>query len=265
MDKNNQWVDDQMAKLNPESDWQPRVSTALARFEGRRAQGRFGGRWPRAILAAAIGLICVLTFPEPRAFAQRVVTPCVEACENLVLNPSELHAHIYRLVLAFHQWLGLAPPPMMPPPMIEESQRRAAPDFVLADATGATFHLSDYKGKVVLLNFWAAWCDPCKQEIPWFAEFQRTRAGQGFAVVGVSLDEHGWKAVRPAIESLKINYRVAVGDDATAQKFGGVDSLPETLLIDREGRIAAKHIGIVARREYEAEIDRLIGRNQGTT
>jgi peroxiredoxin len=253
MEQNNEWVDDRLAKLNPESEWQPHVSGALARLEGRRAKERFIGRWPRVLSAAAVAVVCLLTFPQPRALAQRVIAPCVDACENLVLHPEDLHAHLYQLFLSFHRLIGIEPPAT-----IAEGHRLTAPDFQLADATGASFRLSDYKGKVVLLSFWASWCEPCRAEIPQFVELQRSRGNRGFAVVAISLDKDGWKAVRPLIEAGKVNYRVAIGDDELVQKYGGVDALPETLLIDREGRIAARHVGI-AKLKHAVEIDRVLG------
>jgi peroxiredoxin len=137
-------------------------------------------------------------------------------------------------------------------------KRNDAPDFQLKDVHGGTVRLSDLKGKVVLLNFWATWCPPCKIEIPWFIEFERTYKDKGFAVVGVSLDEDGWEAVRPYLEASKINYRVVVGNDSMAQTYGGVDSLPTTFLIDRDGRIASTHIGLVPKSDYENEITELL-------
>src|SRR5712671_2004016 len=81
-----------------------------------------------------------------------------------------------------------------------EADRRPAPDFALKDADGKTVHLSDYKGKVVLLDFWATWCAPCKIEIPWFMEFEQQLKDRGFAVVGVSMDEDGWGVVKPYLQ-----------------------------------------------------------------
>jgi len=140
-----------------------------------------------------------------------------------------------------------------------EKDRKATPDFALKDMTGATVKLSDYKGKVVLLNFWATWCGPCKIEIPWFMDFQKTYKDREFAVVGVSMDEDGWDAVKPYVEQHKMNYRVVVGNDQVSQLFGSIDSLPTTLVIDREGRIASMHIGLVAKKTYEQEIEQLLG------
>ena len=142
-------------------------------------------------------------------------------------------------------------------------KRNPAPDFTLKDSQGKSFNLSDYQGKVVLLNFWATWCGPCKLEIPWFIEFEQKFRDRGFAVLGISMDEEGWEAVRPYIERSKVNYRVAIGHDMMAQKYGGVDSLPTTFLIDRDGKIAAVHVGLVSKGDYQKDIDTLLGAPAG--
>lgn len=134
---------------------------------------------------------------------------------------------------------------------------RTAPDFELKDANGRTVRLSDYRGKVVLLNFWATWCGPCTVEIPWFVEFERRYKDQGFAVLGVSMDEDGWEVVRPFMSRLRINYRVLMGNGEVARLYGGVDSLPTTFLIDREGKIVKVHVGLVSQSRYENELQEL--------
>jgi peroxiredoxin len=139
------------------------------------------------------------------------------------------------------------------------NERKATPDFALKDATGAVVKLSDYKGKVVLLNFWATWCGPCKIEIPWFMDFQKTYKDRDFAVLGVSMDEDGWDSVKPYVDEHKMNYRVLLGNDQVSQLFGSIDSLPTTIVIDREGRIASMHVGLVAKNTYQKEIEQLLG------
>ncbi len=139
-----------------------------------------------------------------------------------------------------------------------EKDRKPAPSFNLTDATGKAVKLSDFKGKVVLLNFWATWCGPCKVEIPWFIEFQQTYKDRDFVVLGVSFDDDGWKSVKPYIEEKKINYRIMIGDDLTAQHYGGVESLPTTFVVDKAGRIASIHVGLISKSEYKNEIETLL-------
>jgi thiol-disulfide isomerase/thioredoxin len=241
MEPNDQWVEDRLAKLNPDSQWQPQTTAALARFEKRRGQRKHIGMWPRALSLAAVAVICIATFPAPRAFAQRVLAPCVEACENLAAAPGNFHYGIRFVMWSVHHWLHLAPP-----------------DDLLTDATGTQFRLSDYSGRVVLVNFWATWCSPCLKEIPWFNEFQQAHAKDGFEVIGISMDEGGWKAVRPVIASEKINYRIALGNEAW-KEFG--DKLPESLLLDRRGLIREKYVGIHEKSDYERDIAQALGRN----
>ena len=142
-----------------------------------------------------------------------------------------------------------------------EKERKAAPEFELKDADGKTVRLSDYKGKVVLLDFWATWCGPCKIEIPWFIEFERHYKDQGFAVVGVSMDEEGWTVVKPFVSELAINYRILQGNDSTADLYGGVNALPTTFLIDREGRVAWRHEGLAGKDDFEDRIKTLTQRS----
>jgi peroxiredoxin len=141
-----------------------------------------------------------------------------------------------------------------------EDERKTAPEFALKDSNGQTVHLADYKGKVVLLDFWATWCGPCKIEIPWFIEFEQQFKDRGFAVLGVSMDEDGWDAVKPYMDDLKINYRIMLGNEQVSDIYGGVESLPTTLLIDRQGKIASIHIGLSqGKEEFRNDIDRLLG------
>jgi len=141
----------------------------------------------------------------------------------------------------------------------KKSSGHGAPEFSLKDADGKMVHLSDYKGKVVLLDFWATWCGPCKIEIPWFMEFEKQFKDQGFAVVGVSMDEDGWTAIKPYVQNMKMNYRVLLGDDAVSAAYGGLESLPTTVLISREGRIASTHIGVsMGKEEFKNEIVKLL-------
>jgi cytochrome c biogenesis protein CcmG/thiol:disulfide interchange protein DsbE len=136
--------------------------------------------------------------------------------------------------------------------------RKSAPEFELKDGDGKVVRLSDYKGKVVLLNFWATWCGPCKIEMPWFIEFERKYKDKGFAVVGVAMDEEGWQAVKPFLADMAVNYRVLLGSDQTAELYGGVSALPTTFLIDQEGKVASTHVGLAPRDAFENGIKELL-------
>ena len=143
--------------------------------------------------------------------------------------------------------------------LLSADQRKAAPEFALADSDGKTVSLKDYRGKVVLLDFWATWCHGCKEEIPWFADFERRYGTRGFAVVGVSLDEEGWKVVKPFIENAKVPYRIVLGDEATAKKYG-IENMPDTFLIDRDGRIAATYTGLVDKDDVAKNIQAVLSK-----
>lgn len=139
-----------------------------------------------------------------------------------------------------------------------EKDRKPAPEFTLKDSHGRVAKLSEYKGKVVLLNFWATWCGPCKIEIPWFIDFEQRFKDRGFAVLGVSMDEDGWEAVKPYLTERKVNYRVVIGNDEVADQYGGVSSLPTSFLVDKTGRIASVHVGLVSKSVYQNEIEQLL-------
>ncbi|MFZ0800385.1 MAG: TlpA disulfide reductase family protein [Terriglobales bacterium] len=135
---------------------------------------------------------------------------------------------------------------------------RPAPDFSLTElSTRRTFRLSDYRGKVVLLDFWATWCDPCKQEIPHFVAMQNQYASQGLQVLGISMDDDE-PPVRDFQQQFKMNYPVALGNPKLADQYGGILGLPITFLIDRQGRIVARHVGATDASVFEAEIKKLL-------
>ena len=101
-------------------------------------------------------------------------------------------------------------------PLIPEGKRKTAPNFILADAKGNTINLSTYKGKVVLLDFWATWCGGCKTEIPWYMEFDAKYKDHGLAIIGVSMDEDGWKAVKPFLALDKDPERWTHGNEVSS-------------------------------------------------
>jgi peroxiredoxin len=131
-----------------------------------------------------------------------------------------------------------------------------APSLNLTDLGGVPVRLEELRGSVVLLNFWATWCGPCKREIPDFIRFQETYAGGGLAIIGVALDKPA--AVASFAERMNVNYRIAVGDDATAETFGGIHSIPTSFLIDRKGVIRAVEVGYRAPALWDKDIRALL-------
>lgn len=138
------------------------------------------------------------------------------------------------------------------------AKRKPVLDFALKDSAGQTVKLSDYRGKVVLVNFWATWCAPCKIEIPWFVDFQKKYPKSDFVVLGVSMDEDGWDSVRPYMAAHQLNYPVVVGGDSIERLFGGVDDLPTSFLIDRDGHVLRKHVGLISKDTWEDEIGNML-------
>ena len=133
-----------------------------------------------------------------------------------------------------------------------------SPAWELKDVDGKPVKSSDFTGKVVILDFWATWCGPCRMEIPGFIELQKQYADKGLVVVGVSLDQDGASVVKAFMEKTGINYPIVLGDEAIVSAFGGVEGIPTTFIIDRNGRIVGKHVGYSAKAEFEAEIKPLL-------
>src|SRR6478752_2863057 len=131
-------------------------------------------------------------------------------------------------------------------------------DFTLKDLHGKEMHLSQLKGKVILLDFWATWCGPCKLEIPWFVEFQKKYGPAGLQVVGISVDDT-FERLGPYVTQLKMNYAVlqGLGHDDVQDAYGPLWGIPVTAVISRDGRICTKHIGFSAKESFEKEIKSL--------
>jgi peroxiredoxin len=132
-----------------------------------------------------------------------------------------------------------------------------APDFTLPKLDGQDLRLSSYRGKVVLLDFWATWCDPCREETPHFVELQQAYGDRGLQIIGVSMDDSP-EPVRPFYQQFHMNYPVVMGTAKTGESYGGVLGLPIAFLIDRDGIIYAKHIGATDAAVFEEEIKRLL-------
>jgi len=133
------------------------------------------------------------------------------------------------------------------------AQGSLAPDFTLQTLDGAPLRLSDYHGKVVLLDFWATWCAPCREEIPRFVDWQRRYGAQGLQVIGVSMDDSAGP-VQKFNREFGINYPVALGNQEVASRYGGILGLPVNIVIGRDGRIVSKHLGMANLSQLEQEL-----------
>ena len=134
-----------------------------------------------------------------------------------------------------------------------------APDFALASLDGKTLKLSDYHGKAVLLNFWATWCEPCKIEMPWFVDLQRKYGPQGLQVLGVAMDDAPAKDIADFSQKMGVNYPILIGKEEVGTQYGGVQYLPSTFYISRDGKIIERVFGLVSRSEIEANVQKALG------
>lgn len=131
-------------------------------------------------------------------------------------------------------------------------------DFELQDLSGKPIKLSDYRGRIVLVNFWATWCGPCQFEIPVFVKLKRQYQKRGFEVIGISIDEGSKEEVAEFARQYQINYPVVMGAFAKLDAFGTINGLPTSFIIDREGRIHSRHQGLPGLNEIENELPKLL-------
>ncbi len=133
---------------------------------------------------------------------------------------------------------------------------KTAPDFSLNDLDEKPVKLSDFRGKAVLLNFWATWCGPCKIEMPWFVDLQKQYGPQGLEIVGIAMDDSGKDAVVKFTKEMGINYVILQGKEEVGNAYGGIPGLPTTFYIDRNGKVVDSVSGLISRSEIEENIKR---------
>jgi peroxiredoxin len=138
-----------------------------------------------------------------------------------------------------------------------DAKGKQAPDFILQDLEGKQVKLSDFRGKAVLLNFWATFCGPCKVEMPWLVELQKQYGPQGLQIVGVALDDAGKDAIEKFTKEMGVNYTILQGKDDVGDAYGAV-GLPATFYIDRNGKIIDSVLGLVSRSEIEDDIKKTL-------
>jgi thiol-disulfide isomerase/thioredoxin len=154
----------------------------------------------------------------------------------------------------------------MPSGAKDESKNAGAPapQVILKDLDGKDVSISQFKGKVVLVNFWATWCEPCRFEIPWLIEMQQKYGAKGFTVLGVAMDDEGRQAVAPFVEKerfdvngtkLQMNYPIVIGNDGAADKFGGLLGYPTSVLINRDGKQIKRITGLISYDEISKTVE----------
>ena len=148
--------------------------------------------------------------------------------------------------------------PLQKASQVAADQSIATPGWQLKDVNDKTIRSADFKGKVVIMDFWATWCAPCRMEIPGFIALQKKYAQQGLVIVGASVDEGGASMVRQFMEKLGMNYPVVLADEKMQDQFGGIEVVPTTFVIDREGHIVKKYFGLTDESEFEQEIKPLL-------
>src|SRR3974377_2046374 len=151
--------------------------------------------------------------------------------------------------------------------LVGDVRGRTAPEFELASLDGKGVRLSDFRGKAVLLNFWATWCSPCKVEMPWFVDLQKKYGNDGLVVVGIAMDDSEASKIAEFASEMGVNYPVLLGTDNIAEDYGNVEFLPTSCYIDREGKIVGKGTGLLGREEIEQDVQKALtsrsaGKNQ---
>ena len=177
-------------------------------------------------------------------------------------------------IVAFALWANrVARLPSARAARTNQESKSFSVDFTVKDLEDRDVTLSQFKGKVVLVNFWATWCGPCRIEIPWLMEFQQKYNARGFTVLGVAMDEEGKSTVVPFVgrERFKVygmpqpmNYPILLGNDATADKFGGLLGFPTSVLVSKDGRVVKRVDGLVSYDEIDKAIQSQLEANESS-
>jgi thiol-disulfide isomerase/thioredoxin len=238
------WVDERLATLSPDPEWQPNLTRGFARFRELRDGGRKRNRirgLAAAAVAAVVGLSLVTTLRAPRVFAERCLNYCSEvlSADRSTSSPVQVGGR-------------------------SGGQTGEEARLLLPGLDGTDVTLEQYKGKVVLVNFWATWCQPCRVEIPWLIEFNEKYGPQGLVVIGVAMDDGGKRVVEPWIGSQAfqvngrpgmMNYKIVLGSEAVADRFGGMIGLPTSFLYARDGKRVKTIIGLLNHDDLQKAIE----------
>lgn len=144
---------------------------------------------------------------------------------------------------------------------LEPLKGKLAPGFTLVNLEGKKVSLSDYKGRPVIVNFWATWCAPCKLEMPWFQEFRTKYSAQGFEILGIAEEDAGKDDVAKTARRISVSYPILLNDGKVDPAYGGVDELPTSFYIDRKGVVVTETVGLASKDEVEVNIKSILGSN----
>ncbi|MGB0065305.1 MAG: TlpA disulfide reductase family protein [Terracidiphilus sp.] len=156
------------------------------------------------------------------------------------------------------------------PQYVSPLDGKAAPDFALSDLKGSKVTLASYRGKAVMINFWATWCGPCRIETPWIVELRQKYAAQGFEVLGVDTegddlkkdDKAGWAKASAAASKFvaqeDVPYPVLLDGDSISRDYGGLDDLPTSFFVDRKGVVVAAQMGLTSEQDLESKIQKAL-------
>jgi cytochrome c biogenesis protein CcmG/thiol:disulfide interchange protein DsbE len=156
------------------------------------------------------------------------------------------------------------------PQYVSPLKGKPAPAFALEDLSGKKVSLASYKGKAVLINFWATWCGPCKIETPWLVELRNQYAPQGFEILGISTDDidrddskmlsDEKKEIAKSAQQLHIDYPVLIDGASISEPYGGLDEMPTSFFVDRNGKVVAAQLGLTSKDDIEGNIKKALGK-----
>jgi len=205
-----------------------------------------------AIVTIVIALVLFLAYRQTRRSG-------AIRSEGVSVKRSPLALVVVAFVVAFMLYFGYHQARKSPGAAgASFTESTIAPDFSLESLDGKTTHLSDFRGKAVLLNFWATWCGPCKIEMPWFVDLQKQYGSQGLQIVGVAMDDGSKEDIAKFAKDMGVNYPILIGKESVGDQYGGVPALPESFLIARDGKIVDKIVGLRGKSEIEDSIKKAL-------